>query len=322
MKFNLYLTGYVGGWDFDADSICRYLHYAQDQHLEVCIESIGGSLNSGLRIMAGFGRHGDVAVHLTGANASAATLAAMGASRVTIDENASFLIHKVSTEISAFANADNIEEIIKALEEAKEDLDKSDAFIAAIYARRCKKSSEELLALMANERWLTAQEALEWGFVDEVTSYADDASELQNQAMIKAVAEAGLPELPNIQAVANQPVSTSSEPVEQHTAEPDTKNAGSIIAEFRNFASRLYARFFADKQPEPEQSATVAQPQNVAQSPEPTPEPEPNPEPEPTPEPQPAKRVMVASRQSNGNSSLGEFVNVSRSARDLYNSLP
>ena len=49
----------------------------------------------------------------------------------------------------------------------KSDLEKMDANVAQMYASKCQKSPEDLLALMKKGGWLTAKEALEWGFVQQ-----------------------------------------------------------------------------------------------------------------------------------------------------------
>jgi len=53
-------------------------------------------------------------------------------------------------------------------------MDKLDSHVAAMYAVRCSKPQADLLALMKTGGWLTASEAKEWGFVDDVTDYAED----------------------------------------------------------------------------------------------------------------------------------------------------
>ena len=47
-------------------------------------------------------------------------------------------------------------------------MEKIDLNIAAMYADKCKKDKQALLDLMKVGGWLTAQEALDWGFVDEI----------------------------------------------------------------------------------------------------------------------------------------------------------
>ena len=81
-----------------------------------------------------------------------------------------FLVHKVSNWVDAWGqyNADQIQELINQLKENKLENDKFDIVLANMYANRCKKKVNEILDVLKEGRWLTAQEALNYGFVDEI----------------------------------------------------------------------------------------------------------------------------------------------------------
>ena len=170
INYLLKLKGYVGGYDFDADYVDWKLGQSKGQAVDVLIDSLGGSVATALSIARSFKDHGDVTVHYAGMNASAATIVSMGARRVLIDRNAMYLVHKASTPVLEFAmlNADQLAERIKAMEKEKANLMKIDLNIASMYAERCRKDRDSLLALMKDGGWLSAEEALEWGFVDEI----------------------------------------------------------------------------------------------------------------------------------------------------------
>lgn len=74
-SYAIQLKGYVGGWDFNRADVDEVLSQNQNTHVDVLIDSTGGSLATGLSISAAFKNHGDVAVHFVGLNASAATIA-------------------------------------------------------------------------------------------------------------------------------------------------------------------------------------------------------------------------------------------------------
>ena len=63
------------------------------------IDSLGGNLATALSIAAAFKNHGKVSVHFVGMNASAATIASLGAAHISIDKNAMYLVHKCSTAL-------------------------------------------------------------------------------------------------------------------------------------------------------------------------------------------------------------------------------
>lgn len=194
-KYHLHLKGFVGGWDFDSDYVDYVLNKYKDEEVNVIIDSLGGKTNTALTIYAAFKRHGKVNVHFVGMNASAATIVSMGASHISMDASAMYLVHKCSTEFFKWAmlNADQLQTLIDGIAKQKKDMDKMDANVATIYAKRCKKSPEALLELMKKGGWLTSQEALEWGFVDEVTDFEDDKAPVLDEVTISAMASEGIP---------------------------------------------------------------------------------------------------------------------------------
>lgn len=194
-KYHLHLKGYVGGYDFDSDYVDYILNRNPDTEVHVLIDSLGGSLATALSIVAAFRNHGNVHVHFVGMNASAATIASLGAKHVSIDSSAMYLVHKCSIEFFrwASANSDKLADIIKEAKQMKSDLEKMDANVAQMYATKCQKSQEELLALMKKGGWLTAQEAKEWGFVDEITDYEEDAAPVITDSIAADMGAAGIP---------------------------------------------------------------------------------------------------------------------------------
>lgn len=183
MTYHLRLKGFVGGWDFDSDYAQYILDKYPDTQVNVCIDSMGGRLNTALSISAAFKAHGNVHVHYVSMNASAATIASLGAKHVSIDRDGWYLVHKASFNVCEYAdmNEDKISEFIKTLEEAKAQLAKYDLGIAKAYARRCKKDPKDLYALMEKETFLSAEEALEWGFVDEITDNPEDSQPILDE---------------------------------------------------------------------------------------------------------------------------------------------
>lgn len=199
MQYQLHLTGYVGGYDFDR----AYVDYILGQHegkpVNVLIDSLGGSLATALSIASAFRNHGDVTVHFVGMNASAATIASLGAKHVSMDASAMYLAHKCSTSFFEWGsmNSDQLQDLQEQIAQMQTDLDKMDANVAQMYAAKCKdKNAKEILDLMKVGGWLTAKEALEWGFVDEITEWQEAAPVLTDMTA-SAMTAAGIP-IPNI----------------------------------------------------------------------------------------------------------------------------
>lgn len=227
-QYHLHLKGTVGYWNFDADYVDYVLNKHKDEQVNVLIDSLGGSVATALSISSAFKRHGNVHVHYVGMNASAATIASLGAARITIDTNAMYLVHKCSQMVFKWdlLNADQLQQLIEECEQAKKDLDKIDLNIAEGYAKRCKKEKEDLLALMKVGGWLNAQEALAWGFVDEITDDPEDVKPKVTEEVVDFMAAHGIP-MPDL-------------PVE------DEKQ--SLLHQFKEFLRKVYPQESNNKQ--------------------------------------------------------------------------
>lgn len=223
-NYHLHLKGYVGGWDFNSDYVDYILEKHKDEQVNVLIDSLGGSVATALSVSAAFKRHGNVHVHYVGMNASAATIASLGAARVTIDTNAMYLVHKCSQVVFKWdmMNSDQLQKLIEECEKTKADLDKIDLNIASGYATRCKKNKEELLELMRVGGWLNAEDALAWGFVDEITDLPEDEEPKMNEEIVDFMAAHGIP-MPDL---------------------PMTNEKQSLLQQIKDFLRRIY--------PEPE----------------------------------------------------------------------
>lgn len=194
-KYNLFLKGTVGYWDFNADMVNYVLDKHKDEEVHVLINSLGGDVSTALSISSLFRIHGNVHCHYVAMNASAATIASMGAKHVSIDASALFLVHKCMCAVFEwdYMNADELQAHIEELQKKQKDNETIDACIAGMYACRCKKSKDELLDLMKEGAWLTAQQALEWGFVDEITNNPDDDKPELTDSVASVIADAGIP---------------------------------------------------------------------------------------------------------------------------------
>lgn len=256
MKYDLYLRGYVGGADFDADLVSRTLTKHKDRPVTILIDSLGGSLATALSIASAFREHGDVTAHFVGMNASAATIASMGAKHITIDECAMYLVHKCSAEFFQWAslNADQLQDQIDQLAQLKSDLEKMDLNVAQMYARKCKKPVNDLLALMKTGGWLTATEAHQWGFVDCLTEDIDDAAPVLTEQVAASMQANGIPLPTNLKIQAEPTPSGFAKLVEMLSAffqrKPDANQQPKHTAERKPETTA---------QPEPTAEATNSQ---------------------------------------------------------------
>lgn len=115
---------------------------------------------------------GRVTADIIGLAASAATVVVTGADRVVMRDTAMFMIHDPATV--AWGTIEEFEQVLAVLKSVKE------ATLNA-YAGKTGKERKELAKLMRDETWMTAQQALEMGFVDEVISSVAKAGQPSNK---------------------------------------------------------------------------------------------------------------------------------------------
>lgn len=129
------------------------------EDVELTINSYGGLVDSGNEIYTALRSYtGKVIANVVMAG-SAASLIAMGADTVRMSPVGQIMIHNITMT----AGGDYHD-----MDKASEILQKSNESLAAAYEIKTGKTQEELLALMDEETWMTAKEAMEHGFADEI----------------------------------------------------------------------------------------------------------------------------------------------------------
>ena len=132
------------------------------RNITIKISSLGGDAFEGLAIHDLLkASKKNVTAKIIGATASAGTIVALGANNIQISENALFLVHNSSTMVAGNA---------KDLRATAENLDTVDKRMVAIYTAKTGKSEDEVKALMAEDKWIDANEAQSFGFVDSITA--------------------------------------------------------------------------------------------------------------------------------------------------------
>ncbi len=100
--------------------------------------------------------------------ASAATIIACHADRVTASPTSFYMIHPVSIGLAGYLTADEIENALKAVEAIQDG-------IVSLYAKKSGRGRKECEEWMNATTWWTGAQAKENGFVDELTSEAEEA---------------------------------------------------------------------------------------------------------------------------------------------------
>lgn len=166
------INGVLDDWGWLRSTVQYMLNKHKGEPVLCIVNSYGGNVNEGLAISKLFEEHGDVVVRFIGCCASSATWMAFGAKSIEIAEDALFLVHQCSNLVAIYKSMkiEDIDATIKRLESMKKSQEAINLTIAKKYADRIPegKTLEDVLNLMAEERWMTAEETKEWGFVDKV----------------------------------------------------------------------------------------------------------------------------------------------------------
>jgi ATP-dependent protease ClpP protease subunit len=186
------LFGDIGeGW-FDEDSISmesvkEKINNAVGKDIILNISSLGGDVNHAFAIHDILKMHkGNIKANIIGMTASSGTIISMGANNIQMSENALFLVHNAWS--MAVGNADD-------MRATANDLDVIDDRIANIYKGVTGKRKTQILSLMSEERWLTADEAKEFGFINKVFKPENMAL---NKIILNKINECGtLPKIDN-----------------------------------------------------------------------------------------------------------------------------
>lgn len=134
------------------------------KNLDIHINSYGGSCVAGnaiINILDNYRKKNGTSlnVYIEGIAASMGSGIASVGDKVYMASNSLFMVHKPST--IAMGNADDLEQAVVVLNKTEDGLIQN-------YMRRFKGTEDELRQMLQDETWLTANEAKEWGFVDEV----------------------------------------------------------------------------------------------------------------------------------------------------------
>lgn len=188
------IDGQIGPWQFSKQFVREMLKNAKEE-VVVKVSSLGGSVDHAIDIHDQLAAHGNVTIEYTGMNASSATILGLGARKVTMSENSFYLIHKPMFWVDVFGtlNEDDIEETIAQLEKQKNDLAKITLVLARMYRDKTGMAIKDILSLMKEEKWLTAEEAKEKGFVDEIFKPAQAVNLLEDADRMAMIAASGYP---------------------------------------------------------------------------------------------------------------------------------
>jgi len=192
------IDGPIGQYSFSKQFMRNELSGQSKNPILIKISSLGGSVDDALNIYDQFIEHGNVTAELSAFVASSATLISLGAKTVRMNENSFYLIHKAMNWVDEWGsmNEDEIDALIAKLEIQKQQLAKVTLQLAKMYVKKTGKTLDEITGLMKQQTWLTAEEAKNWGFVDEVFVPELAVNYFENLQMVAMISSSGYPDPP------------------------------------------------------------------------------------------------------------------------------
>lgn len=168
------------------DKLAEYPNVSQ---IDIYINSLGGSCYEGNAIYAQLKRHtAKKVVHIDGYACSIASVIAMAGDEVRMSPNAVMMIH--NAWVTASGNAEELRRIA-------EQLDTVSAASRQAYLAKSggKLEEKQLIAMMNEEKYLTAAECIELGLADSYETDGRAGGILQKAAAARAamMSAAGMP---------------------------------------------------------------------------------------------------------------------------------
>jgi ATP-dependent protease ClpP protease subunit len=178
MSYKIYLydteTDCIGSGNLSSSYIQTQLEAAAGQDVEVHISSVGGSAFDAIAIYDLLKKYpGNVTTFIDALAASAASIIAMAGRTVVMSKYALLMIHKPM--VDSGGNADELLKDIQMLNVVQSRL-------AQIYMDKTGLDEIIINSLINSVTWMTADQAIDLGFIDQVEDYSPD---ITNSAIIK-----------------------------------------------------------------------------------------------------------------------------------------
>ena len=181
----LILYGSIGSheyWDDISDKAFKQdiENLGDVENITLHINSPGGSVFSAVAIANTLKNHkAKITAIIDGLAASAATIITSACDTVRMPKNALFMVHNPIT--FAYGNNQDMQKTLEMLNKVKNS-------IIETYLNKAKTDKETLSELMDNETWMRAEEAKEYGFVDEILDESVEKEVIENKLIINNMA--------------------------------------------------------------------------------------------------------------------------------------
>lgn len=176
--------------------------------INVHINSPGGSVFSGQAIYNMLKQHpANVTVYIDGLAASIASIIAMAGNKIVMPPGTMMMIHNPLVTMYGSYEASEMRDTADFLDKIKESL------VATYTSRKTNKTKDEIIALMDATTWLTAQNAVDIGFADEVEGSTPITSNLSGKVLNIAGMAFNLESFDNVPLnIANSTMDTNEKP--------------------------------------------------------------------------------------------------------------
>lgn len=182
------------GYDYVSPSQVEDALNNADDQVDVNINSGGGSVFAASEIYTMLKAYsGKVVVNIQGLAASAASVIAMAGDEVNMSPTSQMMIHKAST--ISVGNSDDFAHDSKML-------DTTDQSIVNAYEAKTGMDRDDILQMMSNETWMTAQDAVDKGFADSVSTGEAKTPQLVNAINTPVISDNAISKIKTLMAKA------------------------------------------------------------------------------------------------------------------------
>lgn len=223
---------------FDMDAVSpndveAQLEAANGEEIELEINSPGGDVYAGSDIYTMLKDYaGNVVVKIVGLAASAASVIAMAGNKVMISPTAQIMIHNVwSIAWGDYRAMDHESAVLQGWNKS----------IANAYMLKTGLAQSELLELMNNESWLTAQDSLKYKFVDEIMF--DEGLQLAASTKNVLLPKEVLDKVRNMRLIEMQAKTPKEDTVPGKTPEVKRQAPVNLYAQIVKNHERRFARY-------------------------------------------------------------------------------
>lgn len=186
------------------------------QQIDLHINSPGGDVFDGITIYNLLKQHkANVTTYIDGLAASIASVIALAGNKVVMAGNALFMIHNPW----GVTQGDS-----ETMRKYADVLDKVRDAILNAYSQRTALTDDELKALMDAETWMTAAEAKEYGFIDEIAEEMDMAACASFVPAMQKIGFKNIPEIGKGAEPVNLITQTTTAPTKAEKAEDTAMN--------------------------------------------------------------------------------------------------